>query len=65
MGGALAVGGGAVVSGCCVCPPTSASSPCAGRVRFKFGIARYTFWKIELEKALGIMKEIDCHYLGL
>ena len=64
MGGALAVGGGAIVAGCCACPPTPAAA-CAGRIRFKLGIARYTFWKIGLEKALGIMKEIDCHYLGL
>ena len=64
MGGALAVGGGALVAGGCACP-TSTTSACAGRIRFKLGIARYTFWKIGLEKALGIMKEIDCHYLGL
>ena len=64
MGGALAVGGGAIVVGGCACPPTPAAA-CAGRIRFKLGIARYTFWKIALEKALGIMKEIDCHYLGL
>ena len=64
MGGVLAAGGGAIVAGGCACPPTPAAA-CAGRIRFKLGIARYTFWKIALEKALGIMKEIDCHDLGL
>ena len=64
MGGVLAAGGGAIVAGGCACPPNPAAA-CSERIRFKLGIARYTFWKIELEKALGIMKEIDCHYLGL
>ena len=64
MGGVLAAGGGAIFAGGCACPPTPAAA-CSERIRFQLGIARYTFWKIELEKALGIMKEIDCHYLGL
>lgn len=64
MGGVLAAGGGAIFAGGCACPPTPAAA-CSERIRFQLGIARYTFWKIELGKALGIMKEIDCHYLGL
>ena len=64
LGGALAVGGGVLAAGGCACPP-SAASACAGRIKFKLGIARYTFWKVGLEKALVIMREIDCHYLGL
>ena len=64
MGGALAAGGSAIVAGGCASPVASKSSTC-GRIRFKLGIARFTFWKVELEKALSIMKEIDCHYSGL
>jgi sugar phosphate isomerase/epimerase len=64
MGGVLAAGGSAIVAGGCASPVASKSSTC-GRIRFKLGIARFTFWKVELEKALGIMKEIDCHYSGL
>jgi len=63
VGGSL-IGGGAFALGGCASPVPSAG-PCGRRVRFKLGIARYTFWKVELEKALALMKEIDCHYLGL
>ena len=51
------------MGGCATPAPSAAAG--GRRVRFKLGIARYTFYKIKLEKALGIMKEIDCHYLGL
>ena len=64
VGGALA-GGCALAAGGCASVGAASSPNCAGRVRFKLGIARYTFWKTDLERALGIMKEIDCHYLGL
>ena len=64
MSSAFVVGGGVIAAGGCVCPPSLASA-CAGHIKFKLGVARYTFCKIGLETALGIMNEIDCHYLGL
>lgn len=58
------MGGGAhVVVGCA--SPAVVSSPRIGRIRFQLGIARYTFSKVSLQKALEVMREIDCHYLGL
>ena len=64
IGAAIAAGGGAAAAGCRAYPQSAAKAR-AERVRFKIGIARYTFWKVSLEKALETMKEIDCHYLGL
>ena len=64
VGGALAMGCGAHVVGGCT-SPAAAASPRVGHIRFKLGIARYTFSKVSLQKSLEVMKEIDCHYLGL
>ena len=62
--GRALVSGGVLATGGCTCPTASKVADSC-RAKFKLGIARYTFWKIDLEKALGIMKAIDCHYLGL
>ena len=43
----------------------AAATAATAAVPFKLGIARYTMSEHPLDEALGIMKEIDCHYMGL
>lgn len=37
----------------------------AWRLPFRLGMARFTFWKTDLDRALAFMNRIDCHYMGL
>ena len=59
------------LSGCVSAPETCAnakrpvSPSCrASKMPFKLGVARYTMHAVTLDRALEILQNIDCHYLG-
>ena len=61
-----------LMSGCVSAPETCANakrpaSPSCkvSKVPFKLGVARYTMCARTLERALEILENIDCHYMGL
>ena len=55
--------------GCVSAPETGAKRPASPSCReskmpFKLGVARYTMHAVTLDRALEILQNIDCHYLG-
>ena len=50
---------------CCEKRPASPSCRTQDHLPYKLGVARYTMHAVPFDRALEILENIDCHYLGL